>query len=68
VEGHGTAHYVRAGESVERAVSLLASRLTTPVLTDVRVHVDGVRLRQLPMTAPRVWTALRDAGSPASGT
>jgi hypothetical protein len=52
VEGHGTAHFVRAGESVERAVSLLASRLNTPVLTDVRVRVDGVRLRQLHPVLP----------------
>ncbi|HET8772784.1 MAG TPA: VWA domain-containing protein, partial [Thermoanaerobaculia bacterium] len=47
VEGHGTAHFVRAGEDVERPVSLLASRLTNPVLTNVRVRVDGVRLSQV---------------------
>lgn len=47
VEGHGTAHFVRAGEDVERPVSLLASRLTNPVLTNVRVRVDGVRLFQV---------------------
>jgi Ca-activated chloride channel family protein len=51
VEGRGTAHFVRAGEDVERPVSLLASRLTNPVLTNVRVRVDGVRLSQvLPAT------------------
>jgi Ca-activated chloride channel family protein len=47
VEGRGTAHFVRAGEDVERPVSLLASRLTNPVLTNVRVHVDGVRLTRV---------------------
>ncbi|HEX6942103.1 MAG TPA: VIT domain-containing protein [Gemmatimonadaceae bacterium] len=47
VEGRGTAHFVRAGENVERPVSLLASRLTNPVLTNVRVHVDGVRLSRV---------------------
>lgn len=47
VEGHGTAHFVRDSESVERTVSLLARRLSTPVLTNVRVHVDGVRLSQV---------------------
>lgn len=47
VEGHGTAHFVRDSESVERTVSLLARRLSTPVLTNVRVRVDGVRLSQL---------------------
>jgi len=38
---------VRDGESVERAVSLLARRLTSPVLTNVRLRADGVRLSQL---------------------
>lgn len=47
IEGRGTAHFVRAGENVERPVSLLASRLTNPVLTNVRVSVDGVRLTQV---------------------
>lgn len=52
VEGRGTAHFVRAGEDVERPVSLLASRLTNPVLTSVRVTVDGVRLSQVLPAAP----------------
>ena len=47
VEGHGTAHFVRDSESVERTVSLLARRLSTPVLTNVRLRVDGVRLSQV---------------------
>ena len=47
VEGRGTAHFVRSGENVERPVSLLASRLTNPVLTNVRVTVDGVRLSRV---------------------
>ena len=52
LEGHGTAHFVRPGESVERAVSLLASRLSTPVLTGVRITVNGVRLRQMQPALP----------------
>jgi Ca-activated chloride channel family protein len=52
VEGRGTAHFVRAGEDVERPVSLLASRLTSPVLTNVRVSVDGVRLTQVLPAGP----------------
>lgn len=52
LEGHGTAHFVRADESVERAVALLASRLSTPVLTGVRVIADGVRLRQVQPSLP----------------
>lgn len=52
VEGRGTAHFIRAGEDVERPVSLLASRLTNPVLTNVRVQVDGIRLTQVLPAAP----------------
>ncbi|HEY2853667.1 MAG TPA: VIT domain-containing protein, partial [Gemmatimonadaceae bacterium] len=45
LQGRGTAQFVRPDESVERAVSLVASRIADPVLTDVRVHTDGdVRL------------------------
>lgn len=44
VEGGGTAHFVRPEESVERAVSIVASRLSNPVITDIRVYADGVRL------------------------
>ena len=45
LQGRGTAQFVRPDESVERAVGLVASRITDPVLTDVRVHTDGdVRL------------------------
>jgi len=47
VDGGGTAHFVRGEESVERAVSLVASRLREPVLTDVRLAADGVRLRHV---------------------
>src|SRR5687767_13968288 len=43
LEGRGTAHFVRPNESVERAVSIVASRLTSPVITDMRVYADGDR-------------------------
>lgn len=46
LDGGGTAQFVRPEEDVERAVSLVASRLTRPLVTDVRVVVDGVRLLQ----------------------
>lgn len=52
LEGHGTAHFVRQGESVERAVSLLASRLASPVVTGLRVRADGVTLRQMQPSGP----------------
>lgn len=44
LEGQGTAHFVRPEESVERAVAVVAERLSTPVITDLRVTVNGVRL------------------------
>lgn len=47
LQGHGTAQFVRPDESVERAVSLVASRLTNPVITDVSLSADGVRLTHL---------------------
>lgn len=47
LQGHGTAHFVRDEESVESAVSLLARRLAAPVLTDVRLTANGVRLSRV---------------------
>ena len=44
IEGRGTAQFVRPDESIERAVSIVASRLTNPVVTDLRVRADGVSL------------------------
>ncbi len=46
LEGGGTAQFVRPEEDVERAVSVVASRLARPLVTDVRVTADGVRLLQ----------------------
>jgi Ca-activated chloride channel family protein len=37
LEGHGTAQFVRPDENVERAVGLVASRLSSPVASDLRV-------------------------------
>jgi hypothetical protein len=50
LQGRGTSQFVRPDESVERMVGIVADRLVGPLLTDVRVHVDGdVRLsRMLP--------------------
>jgi Ca-activated chloride channel family protein len=47
LEGRGTASFVRPDESVERAVGIVASRLTSPLVTDVRVRAEGVRLRKM---------------------
>lgn len=40
LEGHGTAQFVRPDEDVERAVGVVASRLTSPVASDLRVSLD----------------------------
>ncbi len=52
VDGRGTAQFVRPDESVERAMSLVASRITSPVVTDVRVRAEGVRLTRMHPTLP----------------
>jgi Ca-activated chloride channel family protein len=52
VDGRGTAQFVRPDESVERAVSLVAARITSPVVTDVRVRADGVRLTKMHPSLP----------------
>ncbi|HVT39914.1 MAG TPA: VWA domain-containing protein [Gemmatimonadaceae bacterium] len=43
LQGRGTATFVRPDESVERAVGIVAQRLTRPLATDVQLHVYGVR-------------------------
>jgi len=40
LEGHGTAQFVRPDENVERAVGVVASRLTSPIASDLRVNVQ----------------------------
>ena len=52
LEGRGTAHFVRPEESVERAVALVASRLTSPVATDLRIRAEGVRLSRMHPSGP----------------
>ena len=52
VDGRGTAQFVRPDESVERAVSIVASRITSPIVTDVRIRAEGVRLTRMHPTLP----------------
>ena len=54
MDGRGTAQYVRPDEDVERMVGVVASRLTDPVATDLRVRVDGrdVQLRDVVPSMP----------------
>jgi Ca-activated chloride channel family protein len=47
LQGRGTAQFVRPSENVERAVSVVSSRLTNPIATDVRISADGVQLNKL---------------------
>lgn len=47
LEGGGTAHFVRPEENTEHIVSVVAGRLTNPVVTDVRLRADGVRLHSM---------------------
>jgi Ca-activated chloride channel family protein len=52
LEGRGTASFVRPEESVERAVGIVASRLSSPLVTDVRIRSDGVRLLKMHPSGP----------------
>ncbi|MGI9077719.1 MAG: VIT domain-containing protein [Gemmatimonadaceae bacterium] len=52
LEGHGTAHFVRPDESTERAVEVVASRLTNPVATNVRLRAEGARLAKIQPSGP----------------
>lgn len=48
--GRGTAQFVRPEEDVERAVGVVAQRITNPAATDLHVRVDGVRLDRMQPT------------------
>jgi Ca-activated chloride channel family protein len=61
LEGRGSAEFVRPDESVERMVGVVANRLVDPVLTDVRVFVEGdVRLSKMLPAQPSDMFADRD--------
>jgi Ca-activated chloride channel homolog len=62
VEGRGSAEFVRPDESVERMVGVVANRLVDPLLTDVRVSVEGggVRLSKMLPAQPSDVFADRD--------
>jgi len=46
-EHRGISTYVRPGEDLEAAVSTFYSRISSPVLTDVALDFEGVRVRDL---------------------
>lgn len=61
LEGRGTSQFVRPDESVERMMGIVANRLVDPIMTDVRVHVDGgVKLSKILPAAPMDAFADRD--------
>jgi hypothetical protein len=61
LEGRGTAQFVRPEESVERVVGIVANRLVDPVMTDVRVRVEGdIRLSKMLPAQPSDIFADRD--------
>ncbi|HEY6829718.1 MAG TPA: VIT domain-containing protein [Gemmatimonadaceae bacterium] len=61
LEGRGTSQFVRPDESVERTVGIVASRLVGPVLTDVRIRVEGdPRLSKMLPSQPSDLFADRD--------
>jgi len=55
-EGRGNTHYVEPGESVERALSLLATKIRHPVLTDLALVRAPARIKELyPVDIPDVF-------------
>jgi Ca-activated chloride channel family protein len=61
LEGRGTAQFVRPEESVERMVGVVANRLVDPVMTDVRVRVEGdIKLSKILPAQPADIFADRD--------
>ncbi len=54
--GRGSTDYVEPGEDVERVVAELASRIRSPVLTDLTLEVRGVELAEIyPVRLPDVF-------------
>ena len=52
----GATDYVQLGESVERALSLLAAKIRHPVLTDLEIAGAPVRLREIyPVSLPDLF-------------
>lgn len=44
---HGAGSYVQPGEPLDEAVSAFYARLSTPVLTDVSLTIEGVRVEEV---------------------
>ncbi len=46
-KNHGVTEYVRPNEDIEVKVSALYSKISSPVLTDVKIRFNGVRVKEL---------------------
>ncbi|MEX1208140.1 MAG: VIT domain-containing protein [Acidimicrobiia bacterium] len=54
---HGTTAYVGPGEEIDRAVETLYSKVSSPVLTDVTIEVNGVTVSDIhPSPLPDVFS------------
>ncbi|MBL8783265.1 MAG: VWA domain-containing protein [Deltaproteobacteria bacterium] len=52
----GTSHYVRPGEDVKVAISALYEQIAFPILSDVQLTIDGVKVyAQLPQRIPDLF-------------
>lgn len=55
-DNHGFSEYVRPGESMEVKISNFYSKISSPVLTDVKIRFNGVRVTELyPKTMPDLF-------------
>ncbi|NUP99712.1 MAG: VWA domain-containing protein, partial [Armatimonadetes bacterium] len=55
-ENHGTRTYVKPEENIETAVSSLYAKIGSPVLSDLRLEVEGVKLSELqPVALPDLF-------------
>jgi Ca-activated chloride channel family protein len=46
-QNHGASVYVRPGEALDEAVGELYSKISTPVLTDLSLTIDGAQIEEL---------------------
>jgi Ca-activated chloride channel family protein len=55
-EHHGATTYVRPGEPLDDAVAAFYGKISTPVLTDVEIEIDGVRVEEVyPSPLPDIF-------------
>ncbi len=75
-EHHGASTYIRPGERLDEVVSAFYSKISTPVLTDVQLAVEGVHVEEIyPDPLPDIFAGSQlvivgryRAGGPATVT